>query len=301
MASPQQSSHTTTWAPRTPSPPRSNRPTLSREATRTRLPASQRLPPPTLFQGPQSKNASVISLGSPGESLKDYPDGRGAGSGSGSASARPSLGPPAAVPFAGTSLRRPRTQADDFHADTLWAEMQHTLADVQLSAMSSNHVFGAENARALEDLRTAQLNLAQAWAKSQADETVDNDLDDDDADNVVSAGLTMKEAATAPRAAKTAESAVGQPPQNLEEETEMDIRRARKRKEANDRYFQQVNQGVLEVVSKLDDVAGAMRRVQKKSRDLWENAGSDTDGSSDTESGDDQDSKSPGGLADKGR
>ncbi|RMZ83698.1 hypothetical protein DV738_g1093, partial [Chaetothyriales sp. CBS 135597] len=155
------------------------------------------------------------------------------------------------------------------------SQMQHTLADVQLSTMSSTHVFGAENARALEDLRTAQLSLAQAWAKSQADETVDNDLDDDDADN----------------------AAVAQSSQNLEEETEMDIRRARKRKEANDRYFQQVNQGVLEVVSKLDDVAGAMRRVQKKSRDLWDHTGTDTDGSSDAdESGDDQDSKSPAGI-----
>ncbi|RMZ90557.1 hypothetical protein DV736_g2213, partial [Chaetothyriales sp. CBS 134916] len=284
MASPPQSSHTTTWAPRTPSP-RGSRPTLSREGTRSRMTTSQRLPPPTLFQGPPSRNASAISLALPGESLKDHPDGRGA------TSARPPLGPSATAPFSGSSLRQPPTQADDFHAESLWAEMQHTLVDVQLSAMSSSHIFGAEHAKALEDLRTTQLSLAQAWAKSQADEIVDNDLDDDDADNVVSAGLAapMKEAAPS---AKTVEAAVGQSSQNLEEETERDIRRARKRKEANDRYFQQVNQGVLEVVSRLDGVAGAMRRVQKKSRDLWEHAPTDTDASVDTESGDELDSKS---------
>ncbi|WP_248790891.1 hypothetical protein, partial [Escherichia coli] len=45
---------------------------------------------------------------------------------------------------------------------------------------------------------------------------------------------------------------------NLEEETERDIQLARKRREANDRYFEQVNRGVLDVVSKLDEVAGAM-------------------------------------------
>ncbi|RMZ78445.1 hypothetical protein DV737_g3888, partial [Chaetothyriales sp. CBS 132003] len=290
MASPPQSSHTTAWAPRTPSP-RSSRPTLSREGTRTRLTPSQRLPPPTLFQGPPSRNASTISLALPGESLKDHPDGRGA------ASARPSLGSPAAAaPFAEGSLRQPPTQADDFHAESLWAEMQHTLADVQLTAMSSSHVFGAEHAKALEDLRTAQLSLAQAWAKSQADEIVDNDLDDDDADNVVSAGLTAGLTASVKDAgpgARTVEAAVAQSSENLEEETERDIRRARKRKEANDRYFKQVNQGVLEVVSRLDGVAGAMRRVQKKSRDLWEHDSTDTDASVDTESGDELDSRSP--------
>ena len=57
---------------------------------------------------------------------------------------------------------------------------------------------------------------------------------------------------------------------NLEEETERDIRLARKRREANDRYFSQVDRGVLEVVSKLDEVAGAMRRVERESREIWD-------------------------------
>jgi len=57
--------------------------------------------------------------------------------------------------------------------------------------------------------------------------------------------------------------------QKLEEETEVDILLARKRREANDRYFQRVNQGVLDVVAKLEDVAVAMRAVEQESKDIW--------------------------------
>ena len=56
---------------------------------------------------------------------------------------------------------------------------------------------------------------------------------------------------------------------NLEEETEADIILARRRREANDRYFQRVNAGVLDVVAKLEEVAGAMRAVEQESRDIW--------------------------------
>jgi septum formation topological specificity factor MinE len=55
----------------------------------------------------------------------------------------------------------------------------------------------------------------------------------------------------------------------MEEETEVDILLARKRREANDRYFQRVNQGVLDVVSKLEEVAIAMRAVEQESKELW--------------------------------
>jgi translation initiation factor RLI1 len=55
----------------------------------------------------------------------------------------------------------------------------------------------------------------------------------------------------------------------MEEETEVDILLARKRREANDRYFQRVNQGVLDVVAKLEDVAIAMRAVEQESKELW--------------------------------
>ena len=174
--------------------------------------------------------------------------------------------------------------------------MQKTLADVELSAMNPSHVFGADHAKALEDLRTAQLGLAQAWAKSEADDIVDRDVDNDNADNIVSAGLSAgpgwEKGAKKDGATSAASAAFGGQSKNLEEETERDIRLARKRREANDRYFHRVNQGVLEVVSKLDEVASAMRRVEKESRDLWEDRGSEDEGSVIT--GDDElESRSP--------
>lgn len=43
----------------------------------------------------------------------------------------------------------------------------------------------------------------------------------------------------------------------------------RKRREANDRYFQRVNQGVLDVVAKLEEVATAMRAVELESKEIW--------------------------------
>ena len=56
----------------------------------------------------------------------------------------------------------------------------------------------------------------------------------------------------------------------LEEETEVDILLARKRREANDQYFQRVNRGVLDVVAKLGDVAEAMKEVGQESKDIWD-------------------------------
>ena len=55
----------------------------------------------------------------------------------------------------------------------------------------------------------------------------------------------------------------------LEEETEHDILLAKKRREANDRYFQKVNAGVLDVVAKLEEVAKAMKGVEMESREIW--------------------------------
>ena len=62
-------------------------------------------------------------------------------------------------------------QAD--RTDALWAEMQSTLEEVELSASNGAHVFGPDHNRALEELRTAQISLAQAWARSEADDAID--------------------------------------------------------------------------------------------------------------------------------
>ena len=226
---------------------------------------------------------------------------------------RPSRVPPASS-FSGPSSGyiRPNasnaaaTSAEDHRAEQLWAEMQKTLADVELSAMNTSHVFGLSHLRALEDLRTAQLSLAQTWSKTEADELLEHDLDNVSRnESNVGVALDGKTPALTPTpgsarskgpvtpgpgfSPSSAKDAKGRERKNsaftnnrnLEEETERDIQLARKRREANDRYFSQVNRGVLEVVSKLDEVAGAMRRVERESREIW-------DESSDGVNGDDE-------------
>jgi hypothetical protein len=64
-------------------------------------------------------------------------------------------------------------QMSNERTDALWAEMQNTLEEVELSASSWSHVFGPGHSRALEELRTAQITLAQAWAKSAAEDEPD--------------------------------------------------------------------------------------------------------------------------------
>jgi len=159
--------------------------------------------------------------------------------------------------------------------------MQKTLADVELSAMSSSHVFSSTHVRALEDLRSAQLGLAQAWAKSETDEVVDEEFGNETQEQSAVGALKpgMLGGSGSPASARpggqnrnrqgSSSSTNGR---NLEEETERDIKLARNRREANDRYFQQVNRGVLDVVSKLEDVANAMRRVEQESREIWDDS-----------------------------
>ena len=189
---------------------------------------------------------------------------------------------PLAIPpqLGGTGAHLPRlesSRATD-RTDALWAEMQATLEEVELSASGGTRVFGPDHDRKLGELRAAQIALAQAWARSEADEAIET-----------TGGMDMRSMRTAEDGGKTAEAAGastagtgsvrpgssgaagGQEKlgQKLEEETEVDILLARKRREANDRYFQRVNQGVLDVVAKLEDVAVAMRAVEQESKDIW--------------------------------
>jgi len=158
--------------------------------------------------------------------------------------------------------------------------MQSTLEEVELSAVNGTHVFGAEHNKVLEELRTAQIALAQAWARSEADTAVETA--DKESKTLRSTGLLGSEGKSAldgtDGAKSTAHSGSARPGSSsgpekigskLEEETEADILLARKRREANDRYFQRVNEGVLDVVAKLEEVAVAMRAVEQESRDIW--------------------------------
>ncbi|KIX10064.1 uncharacterized protein Z518_01145 [Rhinocladiella mackenziei CBS 650.93] len=240
-------------------------PFVERPKLNTTRTTTHRLPPPALFQGPPSKNASHISLALPGDRVPGAP---GVETEHQHRIKRPSRVPPASS-FSGPSLRQPAAEADNQRAENLWAEMQKTLADVELSAMNTSHVFGASHAKALEDLRTAQLSLAQTWAKSEADELHEHDLDTDAGQANVGTLETGSSPSQGPKGTNGKPSAFTNN-KNLEEETERDIQLARKRREANDRYFQQVNRGVLDVVNKLDEVAGAMRRVERESREIWD-------------------------------
>lgn len=152
--------------------------------------------------------------------------------------------------------------------------MQATLAEVELSAVSGTHVFGAEHSKALEELRTAQIALAQAWARSEADDVVEHP-DGVGVDSVKGKGVLGNDSGEEPGGAERNGS-------KLEEETEGDILLARKRREANDRYFKRVNGGVLDVVGRLEEVAAAMGKVEKESREIWNESDSMDTGSGST-------------------
>ncbi|KAI1471683.1 uncharacterized protein F4812DRAFT_188453 [Daldinia caldariorum] len=183
--------------------------------------------------------------------------------------------------------------------DALWAEMQATLEEVELSASGGTHVFGPEHDRKLAELRAAQIKLAQAWARSEADDSIETAAANK-VPNLKGAlgeiGATATGAALGPTISSSvgkaavegtytegAKSTVGtgsaRPGSSgtgrerlgakLEEETEKDILLARNRREANDRYFSKIDQGVRDVVEKLEEVAIAMRAVEEETRNIW--------------------------------
>lgn len=183
--------------------------------------------------------------------------------------------------------------------DALWAEMQATLTEVELSASGGTHIFGPEHDRKLAELRAAQIKLAQAWARSEAEDSVETTAAKSEVPNIkgtlselgISAaagtGLGPTISATAGRVAaegteggrSTAGTASLRPGSSgtnrerlgakLEEETERDILLARNRREANDRYFSKIDRGVRDVVEKLEEVAVAMRAVEEETRNVW--------------------------------
>ncbi|KAI8958181.1 hypothetical protein F5Y11DRAFT_50855 [Daldinia sp. FL1419] len=181
--------------------------------------------------------------------------------------------------------------------DALWAEMQATLEEVELSASGGTHVFGPEHDRKLADLRAAQIKLAQAWAKSETEDSIEPAATDEvpnlkgvlgeigvSATGVVlgptissSVGKaamegteggksTVGSGSARPGSSGTVRDRLGA---KLEEETEKDILLARNRRDANDRYFSKIDQGVRDVVEKLEEVAIAMKAVEEETRNIW--------------------------------
>ena len=154
--------------------------------------------------------------------------------------------------------------------------MQNTLEEVELSAIKGPGmtVFGSEHSRALDELRRAQIDLAKAWARSDADESGQVIEERESAKNTDAGDLL---------AADRREKVGGDGKDTkvfernkLEEETENDIELSRKRREANDRYFEKVNKGVLEVVMRLEEVARAMKTVEVESKEIWHEDSAET-------------------------
>ncbi|KAF1358843.1 hypothetical protein EJ07DRAFT_166696 [Lizonia empirigonia] len=271
--------------------------TSSNKATKVQ---ANRLPAPALFVGPPSHNASNTSLLSPSTETRSptkaplvrqrsllSPDVK-----------RPL--PPTTDTYDGDHLslinsnssgnapfvrrQRQQNQAVDAEAssraEAIWAEMQNTLEEVELSAIKGPGmtVFGAEHSRALDELRRAQIELAKAWARSDEDEAPSERLR-----KVSDLGsLAVENKSTRPRGG----SSPGKGDKlfdriKLEEETGKDIELSRRRREENDRYFEKVNNGVQEVVVRLEQVAKAMRSVENESNEIW---GRSDDGTAETTS-----------------
>ncbi|KAM3429424.1 hypothetical protein MY4824_008242 [Beauveria thailandica] len=257
----------------------------------SRTKSRQRDPPPSLFLHP-SPGASHVTLPeilAPGSAIP------------GPASIRRERSPydssasiwhaPATAPDQQRAGRGPKTADSGRTADrtdALWAEMQATLEEVELSASAGTHVFGRSHDIKLAELRAAQIALAQAWARSEADSSTEivsrqegrPDVGDDLRSAKGSLAETAKPVASEGEAHKSnANSGAPRPfsegadverlGAKLEEETEADILLARKRREANDEYFQRVKTGVIDVVSTLEKVAVAMRAVEQESKDVW--------------------------------
>ncbi|KAL8728958.1 MAG: hypothetical protein Q9166_005053 [cf. Caloplaca sp. 2 TL-2023] len=203
----------------------------------------QRAPPPSLFLGPPSRNASNISLApiAPQASSTTQPRAP-------LLRTRSARGPDPAPPL-GRSRQQAQSsaQSKDDRIDALWAEMQATLADVELNAFSSTHVFGPPHSAALDELREAQIQLAHAWGRNGAEDE---------------------------EAAKAMEERAKPEDKDNEETDEDDILEARRRREANEKFFQRVRDGVVDVVGRLENVAEAMGKVEKESRDIWSSSDS---------------------------
>jgi hypothetical protein len=191
--------------------------------------------------------------------------------------------------------------AGDAEVTTFWRHSlrradvkRSTLNEVELTAQSSTHVFGASHAAALDDLRRAQVELARAWGRgnedkwsrsadeqaqdvqidrfSQAEEIAQDRRNQNGtrrrAETDASASTVLSDEST--MSSSTARSGDGR--SQLEDETAQDIKLASERRAANEAYFKKVDQGVKDVVAKLELVATAMRGVESESRSLWSNS-----------------------------
>ncbi|KAI5289477.1 hypothetical protein KEM54_003799 [Ascosphaera aggregata] len=266
-------------------------PASSRLGQRTRTKSPQ-APPPSLFQPASSPNTSIASVPSgfpPAPLLLSGSTSVAGGSpsrhirGSSKGDMISPLGSPYLQP---ARLSIPLTAAaggggddDADSTDLLWREMQNTLAQVEVSAAANDSVFNPSHLESLQQLRSKQLALAKAWARSEVDEVVEHS--GEETSNVAAPSVSAAGSRAPPqmslgvqqdlarRQFGTTESEDIQSAHVLDEKTENDLALARRRREANDHYFDRVSSGVLDVVSTLEDVALALRAVERESNDIW--------------------------------
>jgi hypothetical protein len=245
-----------------------------------------RPPAPALFVGPPSRNASSQSLAL----HKERPTSSRAGlsrqksllgEGTRLDTRIDNVLSPADAGISSPFARRPNQdrlqtqqqtqQQTNERTEAKWVEMQNTLEELELSATTGIHVFGADHSKALEELRTAQIALAQAWARGDGEEEgFDSTQELKAADETqVTADVLSNDKSGTPVKSRERSGTNTTGKSQLEEETENDIEMARKRREANDRYFRKVNAGVKDVVAKLEEVAKAMKGVEKESNEIW--------------------------------
>ncbi|KAK0938327.1 hypothetical protein LTR29_010085 [Friedmanniomyces endolithicus] len=285
------------------SPATSNSATKPSPTTGTK---PHRLPAPTLFVGPPSRTASQLSVSRQGidsgkdpltrqrpnklgrSTTADTPDAKDGSSGNNNNSPTTNALP---------TLRK----ASEREADARWREMQSTLNEVELTAQSSTHVFGTQHAAALDDLRRAQVALAHAWGRGNEEKAMRAAAEDARAlearvdrfgnadeiardrreaggrrrgDTGVSISTTLSDESVLSESMAGGgggggggEAGLGT--SELEDETAQDIKLASERRAANEAYFKKVEEGVKDVVAKLEVVAEAMRGVEGESRSLW--------------------------------
>lgn len=260
-----------------------------------------RLPAPTLFVGPPSRNASQLSIARTATHDSTLNKPRDPLSRQKSALARPFNFDAEANASDGEALHPnrplpPLKKASEKAIESKWKEMQSTLNEVELTAQSSTHVFGESHAAALDDLRRAQVELARAWGRGneqQADASEDLELNINRfkgaedialdrrgantqrqrADTGASTSTALSDESTSMRSDVTSRSGRSQ----LEDETAADIKLASERRAANEAYFKKVDSGVKDVVAKLAVVAEAMRGVEGESRSLWSSSSGRTE------------------------
>lgn len=175
--------------------------------------------------------------------------------------------------------------------DAHWAALQSTLSDIELSAGSSAHVFGTGHAKALEELRAAQVELARAWGQTDSEDTSTLPTKETKSPDTTTTTTqrNSKEHTTKEKDQsnnhKEQEKQAEQNERKLSTATTLDLTSAARRREASDKYFAAVKEGVAEVVRKLDGVADAMREVEMQSRDIWGDDGKDSSEMTESEFG----------------